>query len=312
MTFVKNHLRTILPFVGLAVVVIVLGVLSGGRIFASANLGNILDQCYTIILLSVGCSFLYAHGGFDLAVGGIYGLSMMVSGLILLSSENMSPWLLLPLCIVISLVCYLIVGIVTVKLNLPAFITTLCMQFICRGIVTTISDGNINLPASVAVADSWVIKIIVLVVLLVVSYIIMRKTPFGKKNCAIGENPVAARQAGINIDKIRLLSYVIVAVLVGVAGFFAMSSARTVATLAGSGYEMDVIVAVVLGGMSLSGGLKSSVRAPIIGAMIVVLLTNGLVIIGVPSVWSDFVIGIVFLVVILLTYKRNKLGLLPR
>jgi len=311
MTFVKKHLRTILPFVGLAVVIIVLGILSGGRLFATANLANILDQCYTICILSVGCAFLYAHGGFDLTVGGIYGLSMMISGLIFLSS-GMSPWLILPICIAVSLICYLIVGVVTIKLKLPAFITTLCMQFICRGIVTTISDGNINLPAEVATADNWVIKIIVLVVLLVACFLLMHKTPFGRKNCAIGENSIAARQSGINIDKVRILAYVIVAVMVGVAGFFSISSTRTVATLAGSGYEMDVIVAIVLGGMSLNGGMRSSVRAPIIGTLIVVLLTNGLVIIGVPSTWSDFVIGIVFLFVILFTYKRDKRGLLPR
>ena len=311
MEFIKRHVRTILPFVGLAVVVIVLGIMSGGRLFDPANLNNILDQCYTIVILSVGCTFLYSHGGFDLAVGGIYGLSMMISGMIFLST-GMNVWLALPLCIVVSLVCYLLMGIVTVKLQLPAFITSLCMQFICRGIVTSISEGNINLPAEFSAGDNWVIKIVVLVVMLVAAYILLHRTAFGKNNRAVGENPVAARQSGINIDKVRLLAYVIVAIMVGVAGFFAMSSARTVATLAGSGFEMDVIVAIVLGGMSLNGGMESSVRAPIIGALIVVLLTNGLVIIGVPSKWSDFVIGIVFLIVILFNYKRNKLGFLPR
>ena len=311
MEFIKNHAKTLLPFAGLIIVIAALGILSGGAVFASGNLNNILDQSYTIIILSVGCAFLYSHGGFDLAVGGIYGLSMMVSGLIFLSS-SMSIWVALPLCIIVSLVCYLIMGLVTVKLQLPAFITSLCMQFICRGIVTTISNGNINLPSEFSAGDNWIIKIIVLIVMLAAAYILLHRTAFGKNNRAIGENPVAARQSGVDIDKVRLLAYVIVGVMVGVAGFFAMCSARTVATLAGSGYEMDVIVAIVLGGMSLNGGMESSVRAPIIGALIVVLLTNGLVIIGVPSTWSDFVIGAVFLVVILFTYKRNKLGLLPR
>ncbi len=100
--------------------------------------------------------------------------------------------------------------------------------------------------------------------------------------------------------------------MIGIAGFFAMSRTLTVATLAGSGYEMDVIVAIVLGGMSLNGGMKSSVRAPIIGALIVVILTNGLVIVGVNYKYSDMIIGIIFLIVILFAYKRNKLGLLPR
>ena len=311
MQLIKRNLRSILPFVGLILVVAVLAILSGGRIFSKGNLNNILDQSYTIVLLSIGCSFLYAHGGFDLAVGGIYGLSMMVSGLMLLGT-GMSPWIVLPMCIVISVVCYMLMGLVTIKLNLPAFITSLCRQFICRGIVTTISSGNISLPKEMSVADNWVIKIVLLVVVIVASYLLMTNTPFGKRNRAIGENPVAARQSGIEIDKTRIIAYLICAVLVALAGFFSMASSRTVATLSGSGYEMDVIVAVVLGGMSLHGGMNSSVRAPIIGALIVVLLTNGLVIIGIPSKWSDFVIGIVFLIVILFTYKRNRKGLLAR
>ena len=311
MEYIKKNARTILPFIGLVGVIIILLIISGGRLFAPGNLSNILDQSYTVVLLSVGCAFLYSHGGFDLAVGGIYGLSMMVSGLIFLNG-SMSIWVALPMCIVISLVCYLLMGIVTVKLQLPAFITSLCMQFICRGIVTTISKGNINLPGEFAAGDNWIIKIIVLVVLLAGAYLLLHRTAFGKNNRAIGENPVAARQSGINIDKVRLLAYIVVAILVGVAGFFSMCSTRTVATLAGSGFEMDVIVAIVLGGMSLNGGMDSSVRAPIVGTLIVKLLENGLVIIGVSSTWSDFVIGAVFLVVILFNYKRNKLGFLPR
>ena len=311
MQFIKRNVRNILPFVGLILVVVVLAIVSGGRIFAKGNLNNILDQSYTIVILSIGCSFLYAHGGFDLAVGGIFGLSMMSSGMLLLKA-GFSAWLVLPLCISVSIVCYMIMGVVTVKLNLPAFITSLCMQFITRGIVTTISNGNISLPREIKAADNWVIKVIVLVVIIVVSYLLMTKTPLGKRNRAIGENAVAARQSGIEIDKTRLLAYLICAILVGIAAFFTMASTRMVATLDGSGYEMDVIIAIVLGGMSLNGGMRSSVRAPIIGAVIVVLLVNGLVIIGVPSKWSDFVVGIVFLIVILFTYKTNRKGLLAR
>ncbi len=311
MQFIKRNMRNILPFVGLVVVIVLLAIISGGRIFGKGNLNNILDQSYTIVILSIGCSFLYAHGGFDLAVGGIFGLSMMSSGMMLLKL-GFNAWLVLPLCIIISLVCYMIMGVVTVKLSLPAFITSLCMQFITRGIVTTVSNGNISLPKEIKAADNWVIKVIVLVVIVVVSYLLMSKTPLGKRNRAIGENPVAARQSGIEIDKTRLLAYVICAILVGLAAFFTMASTRMVATLDGSGYEMDVIIAIVLGGLSLNGGMNSSVRAPIIGAVIVVLLTNGLVIIGVPSKWSDFVVGIVFLVVILFTYKTNRKGLLAR
>ena len=98
MQFLKRNLRTILPFVGLVLIVVLLAILSGGRIFAKGNLNNILDQCYTVVILAIGCSFLYGHGGFDLAVGGIYGLSMMISGMLLING-GFNPWLVLPICL---------------------------------------------------------------------------------------------------------------------------------------------------------------------------------------------------------------------
>lgn len=310
MEIIKRRITTILPFLGLIIIIAALGILSDGRIFNTGNMRNILDQCYTIVILSIACSFIYAHGGFDLAVGGVFGLSMMLSGLFILSYGG--TIVALPICIVVTIVCNLIVAVVTTKLKLPAFITSLCMQFLCRGAVTTISNGNINLPQELSKVNSWTLKIVVLAVIIIGAYLLMHHTPFGRHNNAIGENPVAARQSGINVDRTRVIAYLIAAVLIGIAAFFAMSRTLTVATLAGAGYEMDVIVAIVLGGMSLNGGMKSSVRAPIIGALIVVILTNGLVIIGVDYKLSDLVIGVIFLVVILFNYKRNKLGLLPR
>lgn len=310
MQIVKKRISVVLPFLGLILVIAALGILSGGDVFKAANIRNILDQCYTIVILSVACSFIYAHGGFDLAVGGVFGLSMMLSGLFILSYGG--TIIALPICIAVTLVCNLIVAVVTTKLKLPAFITSLCMQFLCRGAVTTISNGNINLPSELSAVNSWGTKVVVLVVLVAGAYILMHHTPFGRHNSAIGENPTAARQSGINVDRTRVIAYVIAAVLIGVAAFFAMSRTLTVATLAGSGYEMDVIVAIVLGGMSLNGGTKSSVRSPIVGALLVVILTNGLVIIGVNYKLSDLLIGVIFLIVIMFSYKRNKLGLLPR
>lgn len=307
---IKSRSRVFLPFAGLILVVAALGIMSKGSLFKVDNISNILDQCYTIVLLSVGCSFIYAHGGFDLAVGGVFGLSMMLSGLFILSFGSI--WAALPICIIVAVVCNLLVAVVTTKLRLPAFITSLCMQFLCRGAVTTISQGNLSLPSALSSANNWGLKIVVLLVLLIGSYLIMHHTPLGRNNSAIGENPVAARQSGIDVDKTRIIVYLLAALMIGVAAFFSMCRSRTVATLAGSGYEMDVIVAIVLGGMSLNGGLGSSIRAPIVGALIVVILTNGLVLIGVHYKYTDAVIGIIFLIVIIMSYKRNKLGLLPR
>ena len=151
-----------------------------------------------------------------------------------------------------------------------------------------------------------------LLILLVASYILMHHTVFDRNNAAIGENPTAARQSGIHISRVQIMAYLFAALLIGIAAFFAMARTRTVATLAGAGYELDVIVAIVLGGMALGGGMKSSVKAPIIGALIVVILSNGLVLTGINYRLTDLVVGTIFILVVVITYKRDRNGLLPR
>ncbi|MDO4572442.1 MAG: ABC transporter permease [Clostridia bacterium] len=306
----KNRWSAVVPFLGLFLVLAALGAATGGQLFQATNFSRILDQCYTIVILAVGCSFIYAHGGFDLAVGAVYGLSQMIAGLYVLRFGGV--WMALALCVAMSLLCYAIMGVVTIRLNLPAFISSLCMQFLCRGIITATVSENLVLPSALAAADSWMVKLAVLAVLLLSACILMTYTVFGRNNKAIGENPVAARQSGINNSRTRLLAYLYCALLVGIAAFFAMCRTRTVATLAGSGYEMDVIFAIVLGGMSLNGGIFSSVRAPIIGALIITVLANGLVMIGVPYTYIDGISGAMFLIVVALTYKRSRNGLMPR
>lgn len=314
MSVFKRRLSVIVPFLGLVLVVLVLGIASNGKLFELANFNRILDQCYTIVILSVGCSFIYAHGGFDLSVGAVYGLSQIVAGYVVIASGG--AWIALPICIAISLVCGLVTGGITIKLALPAFISSLCMQFLCRGIITATTSNNLVLPKGMSsssnLANSWGLKIVVLVIALVVAYILMHHTVFGRNNKSVGENPAAAQQSGINVGKTRLIAYLINGVFVGIAAFFAMCRTGTVAILAGNGYELDVIVAIVLGGMSLNGGINSSVRAPIIGALITTILANGLVMIGVSYIYIDALSGIIFLAVIAVSYKRIKNGLLAR
>lgn len=314
MTVLKKRFSVIAPFLGLVFVLAVLGIATSGQLFEFTNFNRILDQCYTIVILSVGCSFIYAHGGFDLSVGAVYGLSQVVAGYIVISTGG--AWIALPICILLSLVCGMVTGGVTVKLALPAFISSLCMQFLCRGIITATTTSNLVLPAGMSssanLANNWTLKIVVLVLALVVAYILMHHTVFGKNNRAVGENPVAAQQSGINVNRTRLIAYLINAIFVGIAAFFAMCRTGTVAILAGNGYELDVIVAIVLGGMSLNGGINSSVRAPIIGALITTILANGLVMIGVSYIFIDAVSGVIFLAVIAVSYKRAKNGLLAR
>lgn len=305
----KSKLNIFLPFVGFAVVLILFIAITGGRFVSGSNLNNIINQSYTVMLVAAGATLIYAHGGMDFSVGSVLALSEMCAALAY-EGTGMA-WLMLPTAIVTALVCGFITGIITVKLNVPPFISSLCMQFTCRGIlnliVNTRSIGVTELPD-----PTWVQRLPVLAAAIVIIWLILNYTKIGKANKAIGENILSAKVSGINVDSHRMYAYLISAVTLGIAAYFNLMHSGTVTSNAGLGLEMDVIIALVLGGLSLSGGYSSSVRCAVIGSLIIVTISNGLSIIGLSPNYIGIIKGIVFLIVVIFTYKHNKSSLLPR
>ena len=157
--------------------------------------------------------------------------------------------------------------------------------------------------------DSVPIKLSVLVVSFIVCYLLFEKSPVGKANKAIGGNPVAARLSGIHTERTRMLAYVISGITVGVSAFILMARAGSVSTSTGQGMEMNVVTALVLGGVPLSGGSRVKMTGSLVGSFSVIILRNGLIILGVNERVVEGIQGIVLLLLVLLTYVKNKDGI---
>jgi len=198
-------------------------------------------------------------------------------------------------------------GFITLAIGIPAFVGSMAMDYIAAGLVTSLVNAQgISVPEVLYTADSWTIKIITLVVLIAIMVWTFEYTRVGKYNKAIGANPVAAHHNGINTTKYRFIAYILCGFATGVAGFFSLCRTGSVSSTTGNGLAMDVMTALVLGALPLSGGPKAKMRCAIIGAVIVALITNGLVISGVNASYTEGVRGIIFLVVVYFSHTRKK------
>lgn len=307
----KQKLSSLLPFAALVVVFLLFTILTGGQLAMAKSLNRMMTQAYTVMLISLGATFIYMHGGIDFSLGSVLALSEMCAAL-LFEATGMS-WTLLPATIAVAVFCGLLTGLATVKLNVPPFIASLCMQLAGRGILTTILNSRMVSVTQLSV-PTWGERIVVLIVIIAALVFLADYSKVGKYNKAIGENRTAAWTSGINVSRYRLLAYLICGFTLGVAAYFDLRRVGVLAGNTGMGMEMDVLIALVLGGLSLSGGYRSSVRCAIIGSLTIVILENGLTIMGLNSSYMGIVKGIVFLAMVLFTYKRNKAkgALLPR
>lgn len=307
----KQKLSSLLPFAALVVVFLLFTVLTGGQLATARSLGRMMTQAYTVMLIGLGATFIYMHGGIDFSLGSVLALSEMCAAL-LFQATGWS-WTLLPMTILVAVGCGLLTGLATVKLNVPPFIASLCMQLAGRGVLTTVLNSRLVSVAELSV-PGWTERVIFLLVIIAVLVFLADYSKVGKYNKAIGENRKAAWTSGINVGRYRLLAYLICGATLGVAAYFDLRRVGVLAGNTGMGMEMDVLIALVLGGLSLSGGYRSSVRCAIIGSLTIVILENGLTIMGLPSTYMGIFKGIVFLGMVLFTYKRNRAkgALLPR
>jgi len=308
-TKAKDLLQKLVPFLGLFLMIIVFQVMGEGKLLTKGNLTSILNQTVYVGIMAFGAVFVYAHGGMDLSYGGVIGFSVLIS---ILAANTGAP---LPVVFLVNilaaLVWFLLNGAVSVYLKVSPFITSLCIMYMCRGILNTVCAAQkYSIPVYMYEYDNWTFKIIMLLVVYITYYLLFEKSSIGKANRAIGGNLPAAQQAGINANRTRMTAYILSGITVGIAGFILMLRAGSVSTSTGQGLEMNVITALVLGGVPLSGGSKVKMTGALVGSFSVILLRNGLIILGVNERVIEGIQGLVLLLLVFLTYEKNKDGIL--
>jgi len=293
------------------VVICILLAIAAPVFLKTANIINVVRQTVEIGIMAIGMTFLIVCGEMDLSVGSIFGSTAMLAAYIFKFSTKMQS---ATVVFVITLLAGGLIGafngMLVTKMRVPAFIATLGTMQIFRSVAYSISGGiSISVFPEWA-TESWVFKmganigklpvqVIIMLVLFVIAHIILKKTKFGFEVYATGGNMRAAQLAGINTGKIKLICFIVSGMLTALSGMISIAYLKSVPTTAGSSREMDVIAAVILGGAALSGG-RGTMLGTFLGAIIMSVVKNGMVLLRVPVFWQSGFIGVIIIFAVLL------------
>lgn len=273
------------------------------------NIFNILRQVSIVGVCAVGMTFVILTGGMDLSVGSVIGVSAVSASLIMAGGTH-------PIvAVVVSLAIGALTGFINAffinKVEIAPIIMTLGMMTILRGVAYIISGGLpvYGVPEGFTFIGQGYITVIPVPVLFMiiafaVGYFVLNKTVFGRSVYGIGGNPEASRLSGVNVKKVTYKVYMLAGILYAIAGLILLARVNSGQPKAGDGYEMDVITACVLGGVSVSGG-EGRMSGVIIGVLLMGTLANGMVILNVPEFWQWVVKGCV----LILAVSIDKLAL---
>ncbi|MCG7506880.1 ABC transporter permease [Mesorhizobium retamae] len=295
--------------ISLAVLCVVFSVMSP-RFLAFNNFMNIMQQVAVIAVAAYGMTYVILLGDIDLSIGSIIAVSGMVAAQAFAMGFGFVPAVALTLAA--GALMGALNGALSAKLMLPSFIVTVATMGIYRGMVSLPTNGA---PAMIE-NDTWLaiggesflgipIIIWIMAVLFVVNHIILSKTIFGRQVYLTGGNREAAIYSGIRVDRIKIIVFTISGMMAAISGMLLSSRLSSAQTNAGTGYELDAIAAVVLGGTSLAGGVGTIVGT-ILGALIIGVINNGMNMLSVPYFYQLIVKGVVILVAVWLDVRSKS------
>lgn len=271
-----------------------------GNFFSVHNFINIVNQVVVLGIMAIGMTFVIISGGIDLSVGAQVSLSNIVMGELIIN-RGLHPVLGVLIGILLCMAIGGFNGILVNKVGIFAMIATLGMMQICEGLSYTICGG---MPIF-GFPEGWTvigqnsifgipITVIIFLVLFAVVGFILKNCYFGRYFFSVGGNAEASRLSGIPTLKIKIIAYVICGFFTGIATFITCSRLNSALAQSGIGQEMDVITAVVLGGVSMNGG-EGKMSGVLAGVLIIGVLNNGLVLMGASTYMQMIIKGIVLL-----------------
>ncbi len=297
------------PLGGLVALVVVMAVLS--RDFLNGqNLLNVGVQASVTAILAFGVTFVIVSAGIDLSVGSVAALSATVVAWCA-TKEGLPVWLSVLLGLAVGAAAGLVSGALVAYGRLPAFIATLAMLSVGRGLALVISGGSpIAFPSALGglgdtLGGRLPVPVLVLVVTGALAALILARTYTGRAMFAIGGNEEAARLSGIDVRRRKLVIYALSGLFAAVAGIVLAARLTSAQPQAAMGYELDAIAAVVIGGASLSGG-SGKASGTLIGALILAVLRNGLNLLSVSAFWQQVATGLVIALAVLLDTLRRR------
>lgn len=313
-TKLQSKIIEIVSILALVILACAYVIMMGDRLSAFM-LETLLNQTIIVAVVSTGAVFIYTTGAFDISLGSAVAVSAIAGAFSYERTESLAFMLLA--MIGVGFLIELINSALAAVLNLPVFVTTIAMLSVLGALVKILiaSGGGAKLTVpreAVKSIDGIGLKILILVLFIGFCVLIYNYTPVGRREKFLGGNPICAKLTGIEVKKLSILAFLIAGIGVGLAAFLTVVRAPTITTSTASSIGMDVIIAIVFGGMPASGGSRSKISAALIGSISMVLLSQIMTILNLSAGASQCVKSILFLAVVTLSGMKGRRAMLTR
>ena len=304
-SFMDNPIaRTILPVLGLLAIIILFAILTKGKLIQPENVQLLLSQTYVLMIASTGVFLLMTMGCLDFSQGSMLGMASIV--VCYLSSYS------IPLAILGGMATGAAIGAINaffcVKRKILSFIVTICTMFLFRGLCAYLTTNSpVYATGDIFNYNTVTVKLGLTALLLLIVFLLFHFTKLGYNLKAIGAGEKAARFAGIKVEKTKVIMYIIAGVITGFAAFINVVKVGSVTSTGGTMLETEILIALVLGGLPISGGALVRFTNIIVGVLTYRILSTGLNMIGLTTEMQQLIEGIIFLIVVAIFSDRKSM-----
>ncbi|MBP5266552.1 MAG: ABC transporter permease [Lachnospiraceae bacterium] len=291
----RPQVRAVAPLVMFLIVCVLFYVLTDGKIFAANNIKLLLSQTYMLMIASTGVFLVMTMGGLDFSQGSMLG----VCSIVICYLSNINIFLAVIGGVLTGGLIGLVNGFFNVKRKITSFIVTICNMYLLRGLCAYFTTKSpVYAVSDISKYNTLAFNLTFTTVILVVVYLVFQYTGLGARLKAIGAGETASRYAGIRVEKTKMLIYVAAGCITGLAAFINSVKVGSVTSTAGNQLETQIMIALVLGGMSVNGGSKVHFYNILVGVFIYKILSSGLVMMGFTSQMQQLLLGIIFLLLV--------------
>lgn len=297
-------IERLIPYMGITVIFLLFALTTDGKFIAIRNLKTILNQSVITMIAAIGATFVMAGGGLDFSLGGVLALAALIG----YYAGTINAWLTIPACIISGIVLSSIIGYLTSKLHVPAFIAGMCVMFFGKGAVqiqATVHPNNFVATELLALDKNWFLFGVAGVVI-IAAYILMEKTKIGRYNRACGANTNTAVLSGVDNGKYMRFAYLVVGTCMGICALLTLIRTGGVNPNTGNSLEVNCVIATVLGGAVITGGSRVKIQNAVFGVLTFFMLTNGLSLWGVNPLWINTIKSVVFFVCVILVRDKSN------
>ena len=302
-----DRLKAALPLIGFVIILLVMHIATDGRILTPKKLRLLFSQIYYPTIVATGVFFIMTLGSIDFTEGSTLGVASIVVSVLSFYS--------IPLAILGGILTGAAIGAINgffhVKFRLPSFIVTICTMYLFRGVCAYFTTET-AVPASNAIKaldQDW-LKITITLAVLAVAFFLFKFTRIGNDVKAVGSGETAARFSGVRTGRVKFLAFVAAGALTGLAAFVNIVKNGSATANVGNQLETQILIALVLGGMPISGGAKVRFENIIVGSLLYIVLNNGLTMMGLTTQAMQLIQGVVFLIFVAIFADRQSLSVI--